>query len=303
MWRGPLSARVEGADLRLRYAAVHAHYNAGRYPWHRHPYTELLLAVAGAGHVETASDLDMSARIDTVMVLPAFMPHATRWRVGRGGWQLFVMDFDLRVDAYRCPLEAGESVDPGFGPFYEWFIVRRQPELRLPAQHVRVLQTLIAGARDRMVQGGYGIGTEMLTLFMRVVAVISSALLARKLANGRKIFPPQDSAASALLHARTEMENRVQFDPGAIRRWARLAGYSEAHFVRAFRSAFGVTPKHYAQRLLMRRACALLETSDLPVRGIAQRLGYDEASTFSRAFRRFVGESPEAYRLSRSAEG
>lgn len=44
------------------------------------------------------------------------------------------------------------------------------------------------------------------------------------------------------------------------------------------------------------RACALLRDSHLPVEQIALRLGYAEASNFSRCFRRWCGMSPAAWR-------
>ncbi len=43
-------------------------------------------------------------------------------------------------------------------------------------------------------------------------------------------------------------------------------------------------------------ASRLLQTSDLPVAAIAERLGYADPATFSRAFRRWSGTSPRAFR-------
>jgi AraC-like DNA-binding protein len=44
------------------------------------------------------------------------------------------------------------------------------------------------------------------------------------------------------------------------------------------------------------RALMLLRTSDLPLEGVAERLGYANAQNFERAFRRWTGMTPSAYR-------
>lgn len=45
-------------------------------------------------------------------------------------------------------------------------------------------------------------------------------------------------------------------------------------------------------------ACLLLRSTDLPVQAIAGILGYSAPSGFSRAFRRWAGMTPRAYRAS-----
>ncbi|HEU4674775.1 MAG TPA: AraC family transcriptional regulator [Motilibacteraceae bacterium] len=51
------------------------------------------------------------------------------------------------------------------------------------------------------------------------------------------------------------------------------------------------------------RAIVLLSRGDLPVEEVAARLGFSEASAFSRAFRRWTGAPPGAYRAATSAAG
>lgn len=46
----------------------------------------------------------------------------------------------------------------------------------------------------------------------------------------------------------------------------------------------------------MTEACKLLQSTDLPIYQVAQRLGYGDPYYFSRQFRKAVGVSPRTYR-------
>ncbi len=297
-WRGPLHARVEGVQLHLRYVGLHQHNGRGAYPLHRHPYTELALALEGRGQFHDDEGGCEDVAPGDLVVFPPQAVHGTRWRMGRRAWPLLVIDFDLSLEVPALPLESGETCDPAIAPFYEWFLVRRQRRLRLKPSEWSVARAHAAEMARRLAAPAYGMGVELLSELLHLVAHVSRCLRARGWADGRHVLQAAATPSAALLNARTQLESHVVFSPGAIRSLARASGFSEAHFIRAFRAAFGVTPKQYAQRLLMRRACGLLNGTDLPIRQIAAQLKYEDAAIFSRAFRRFVGVSPSDFRAS-----
>lgn len=296
-WRGPVHIDAEGVAFSLRYVAEHEHVQQGRYPLHVHPYAELLITIEGSGHIiEHATGRTLDCRPGTIVMMPTRRAHQSAWKLPRGAWRLLVVDFDLGVEPGRLPMEAGEQVDLAFAPFYEWFLVREEPLLRLAANKKAALRQLAEEIITALAPGDYGVCTEVVTGVLRLIALISRDLKARGLADGRHIVAPLFSKETALLKARTLMEHRGMFDPGCVQRIARTVGMSESHFIRAFRAAFGLTPKRYSQQVLMRRACGLLAGTDLPVRAVADQLGYEDAATFSRAFKHWVQVSPEAYR-------
>jgi AraC-like DNA-binding protein len=47
------------------------------------------------------------------------------------------------------------------------------------------------------------------------------------------------------------------------------------------------------------RACRLLRETDTPIHAIAERLGFADASNFSRCFRRWCGVTPRDFRAAR----
>lgn len=83
---------------------------------------------------------------------------------------------------------------------------------------------------------------------------------------------------------------------GAVTDYAKLAGMSPSHFIRCFKAELRVTPNVYYTRLRMEKARLLLRETDLKVREIAARLGYDDPFYFSNVFKKCVGVSPEQYR-------
>ena len=77
---------------------------------------------------------------------------------------------------------------------------------------------------------------------------------------------------------------------------ARLAELSPYHFARAFKHSFGVPPHRYHMIRRMERARDLLLKSALPVTQIGIRIGFRETSSFTKAYRRYTGVAPSAFR-------
>jgi AraC family transcriptional regulator len=80
---------------------------------------------------------------------------------------------------------------------------------------------------------------------------------------------------------------------------ADLTDLSLYHFARAFRQSFGAPPHRYHMARRMDRARALLQKPALSVTEIGIETGFRETSSFTRAFRKFTGLTPSAYRRHR----
>lgn len=82
----------------------------------------------------------------------------------------------------------------------------------------------------------------------------------------------------------------------SIRALAGQAGYSEKYFSALFRRYYHVSPKQYHTQLRMQAASCFLQETGMTVAEIAQALGYADAFSFSKQFRRFTGLSPRTVR-------
>ena len=84
--------------------------------------------------------------------------------------------------------------------------------------------------------------------------------------------------------------------PHSVENLAVRAGMSRASFADHFSRAFQQGPMDFVQKVRLRVAARLLTTTDLPLKVVAQSVGYAGATPFSRAFRGAYGVDPISYR-------
>ena len=67
---------------------------------------------------------------------------------------------------------------------------------------------------------------------------------------------------------------------------------SETHFRRIFQEKMNMTPVEYINFVRVKKACELIDKTDISMEDIAQRVGFVTPYTFNRNFRRIIGTSP-----------
>jgi len=81
-----------------------------------------------------------------------------------------------------------------------------------------------------------------------------------------------------------------------IAQLVRESGLPKRSFDRRFRAATGYSPLAYVQTLRIEEAKQLLETSTVAVETVGREVGYEDAASFRRLFRRLTGMAPGDYR-------
>src|SRR5258706_12521261 len=76
---------------------------------------------------------------------------------------------------------------------------------------------------------------------------------------------------------------------------AGIAGYSPFHFARKFALAMGISPHRYIVRIRLKNAMAELAASKLPLAEIALNAQFSSQASFTRAFHRANGMTPQDY--------
>ena len=105
----------------------------------------------------------------------------------------------------------------------------------------------------------------------------------------RALIDPQIGRALSLIHEKPE-------DDWTVESLASKVGMSRSAFAARFAQLVEEPPLTYLTRWRMEKASRLLETSPAGVAEVAKRVGYDAEAAFSKAFKRWIGVAPGAYR-------
>lgn len=202
-----------------------------------------------------------------------------RETVGRVLAALTGADAVLLDDPCRCP-------PPGAGLFHERTHAMRD---RIGARARRLRRRIAAKEATPlwMEEQVHGFAADLLALHQRVRAEVARVPAARASTREevyRRLHVARDYLEASLAEEVTLPE------------LARSACMAPHHFLRSFRAVFHETPVRYLGRRRLERARDLLRTSRLPVGEVSLAVGFQNASAFSRAFRREFGTAPQAAR-------
>lgn len=128
---------------------------------------------------------------------------------------------------------------------------------------------------------------------------LGASLVARVCREGSS---PGQSGQEDLTTSRARLQSYVAtlehgfFEDEALDEVAIRLGMSRRAFTHHFREVTGESRDSYLRRLRVRHACRLLEETNRSVAGIAFECGFNDLSSFYRAFKREMGQAPSAFR-------
>ncbi|HTM97322.1 MAG TPA: AraC family transcriptional regulator [Pedobacter sp.] len=108
----------------------------------------------------------------------------------------------------------------------------------------------------------------------------------------------EDLITQTIIKMRSNLNKKLTVEDMALQH-----GLSVSHFSSIFRKSTGFPPIDYFIHLKMQQASQQLYTSNDKIKIIAAELGYEDPYYFSRVFKKYIGTSPEQYRLSANTTG
>ena len=207
------------------------------------------------------------------------------------GPDLFAQAFDAigrNAEAILAPVSDGER------PLFHEHVRPRHPAiasvLRFMAHHIEhgIEETLwyeehVALLLERVLRNEADIGRHVCSL-------------ARARARTRREMFQRVARVTDLIHSAYEQ-------PLNLRELAGAARWSMFHMLREFKAVHGQSPYEYLQRRRTEAAMRLLQSTDLAVAEIADRVGFDDRSTLVRRLRRYHGMGPRELRALAQVEG
>lgn len=120
------------------------------------------------------------------------------------------------------------------------------------------------------------------------LSVISHLCINYSLPKSTKI--KNDGMTDAVSYILKNITSDISLDEAAA-----VSGYSKYHFLRRFKTFTGKTPVNFINSQRCEYAKNLLASTDMSVKEVADAVGFDSHSYFSKVFSAFVGVSPSAY--------
>jgi AraC-like DNA-binding protein/ligand-binding sensor protein len=115
-----------------------------------------------------------------------------------------------------------------------------------------------------------------------------------------EIVVQEDEAESPMIRRARAYILANQADPIDLDKVAHAMHVSTFYFCKMFKKATGLTFTDYLSRVRVEKAKTLLLNPHLRISEIAYDVGFQSLTHFNRMFRKIIGESPTAYRESKS---
>jgi AraC-like DNA-binding protein len=167
-------------------------------------------------------------------------------------------------------------------------------------RHAATLLDLIASEKEQSLPGWAAIVSQLVKALF-VQALRSFVVSGQASPQGDDSAPAGDLLRAAMDSSIGPVLQLIHSEPQrpwTVTNLAKQTHMSRSAFSERFREVVGQPPLRYLTEYRMRKACELLRETEWTVKQIALRAGYESASSFSNAFKRWTGKAPVAFRNS-----
>ena len=185
-------------------------------------------------------------------------------------------------------------VHPLFQELPDWYLLRAEAEGKLTPLSLAI--DLLAQETKRPDLGSQTVVNSLLdVIFSFILRRIVAESSANKQGFGQAVRDAQVRRVLELMH-----EDCAR--PWTLVELAKQTGVSRTGLAERFRSAMGDTPLNYLRSLRIQAAMRLLCETEQSLEQVAGAIGYSDAFSFSKVFKRSVGMAPREFRQKNSQE-
>lgn len=258
---------VSAGGIRCLQLQVNRHlHELDRVETHTHEHHQLIIYLAGKGY-QLLEEGGFSVRGGTLAYLPPHQPHAFR-ETARSRPLCAVLDFET---------ERGWSDQPASAQLPQRELIQIKEEL---SHLMRAASSDRNSAMQRPTLASQG----------RILQILDICLSTLGFEKHTSVPLPSPVVRSV---------NRVLQDPAnyhqPLHSLARRIGYQPGYLNRLLKESTGLTLGQIRSRRIVEEAEKLL-VRGMPVREVADKLGFGDANYFARWFKRHRGEPPSRWR-------
>jgi transcriptional regulator GlxA family with amidase domain len=283
------------------------------------PFEVEIVSPQAVGLVDTASGLPISThrqldevRRTHIIIIPSFLVEGADWKCGRYPELVAWLKAHHAKGSMLCSacsgvlLIAETGLLDGRDATMHWAYARTFQE-NFPEVHLRLEEVLIAtGARQELIMSGASASWHDLVLYLiarqvgpTAAQAIAKFLLLQWHRDGQSPYvpfaPPTDHGDAIVRELQDWLAKHYSLT-NPVEELVRRSGLPERTLKRRFTLATGLPPISYVQHLRVEEAKRRLERTTTPIELISFEVGYEDASSFRRLFRRLTRVTPGEYR-------
>ena len=234
------------------------------------PQSVLIYCVGGEGWVEVGKGskaVRSWVKTDTYVVLPPNEAHAYGSLEG-GSWAIYWVHFRGDAAAHLAQALAPD----GFGN-----------PVSMPRRNdtINVFDGILQGLDGGVFYNQCAYGS------MRMWHFFGDLIFRRRQAS----IEATDASNQVIALMNEKLEQSLTLDD-----MCNHVNLTPAYFCSLFREKTGLSPVDYFTRLKIQRACKFLDFSDMKVKEVGRRMGFEDPYYFSRCFKKVMNISPKEYR-------
>jgi len=251
----------------------HRHEHSGAVPLHSHPYPSLLYITSGEGGCRLDGQ-EMVLLPDQVVWIPPDFQHET---FDQPGSPLSIYSIGFSDELGLLAPKVRKALDRAKGP------------MELPVYATKQIHLLLRSLLHEQ--------TQRAPLFEEAMASILTRILILIVRNVDRP-PSRESTRNGLQRVKEVLRDIREniHEPHSLAEASRMAHLSQRQFSNLCHQIEGDNFISFLNGLRIERAVQLLKESSLPVSSIAFEVGFEDLSTFYRAFKKSQGLPPRDLR-------
>ncbi|MCC8408537.1 helix-turn-helix domain-containing protein [Mucilaginibacter sp. UR6-1] len=260
---------------------IHHHTNENAQHHYHETHYHLLLGKQGYTEIIAGNLIHNFTAGSMLLLPPAQIPD---YQNSADGIQIIILSFHKKLLSSSLIKQAGilEIITPG---------ERVTPYCELSAERLRMMRELF----DKLEKELYG--TRIFHEQMAYLTFIELMLQGYRVCTEQPVVGHANNRAVQLTKQFLELADEHYLTKRTVQEYADKLAVSAKYLSEVVKNETGLGPLHHIHQRLFNEARHWLVSANLSIKDVADKLGFDTPSHFSRFFKQYTGYNPTSYQL------